>query len=57
MIRRWRRKLGELGEQAFTGQGKARDEEVAALKRELVRVRQEREFLKETAAFFARECK
>lgn len=57
MIGRWRRELGELGEQAFTGQGKAKDEEVAALKRELVRVRQERDFLKEAAAFFARECK
>ena len=40
MIGRWRRELGELGEQAFTGQGKARDEDVAALKRELVRIRQ-----------------
>jgi len=43
--------------------GKARDEEKAALKRELARVKQEWDFLptghhvKEAAAFFAKESK
>ena len=57
MLGRWRRELSEHGDQAFIGQGKARDEEMAALKRELARVKQERDFLKEAAAFFAKESK
>lgn len=47
--------LGELG--AFPGQGNARDEEVAALKRELACVKKERDFLKQAAAYFAKESK
>ena len=57
MIGRWRRELGEHSQKAFTGQGNARDEEVTALKRELARVKKERDFLKEAAAFFAKESK
>jgi len=57
MIGRWRRELGEYGNKAFGGQGKPRDEEVMALKRELARVKKERDFLKEAAAFFAKESK
>ena len=57
MLGRWRRELGEFGERAFTGQGNARDEDIAALKRELVRVKKERVFLKEAAAFYARESR
>ncbi|MEW8028490.1 MAG: transposase [Candidatus Thiodiazotropha sp.] len=49
MIGRWRRELG-LGESnAFAGQGKLRDEEMAALKRELAKVKKERDFLREAA--------
>ena len=57
MLNRWCREAGGGGEKAFQGQGKARDEEVAALKRELARVKKERDFLKEAAAFFAKESK
>lgn len=39
------------------GQGQARDEELMRLKRELAKVRQERDFLKEAAAFFAKGSK
>ena len=39
----------------FEKEGKARDEEMAALKRELARVRKERDFLKDAAAFVAGE--
>ena len=35
MIGRWRRELALHGQQAFRGQGNARDAEVASLKREL----------------------
>ena len=57
MLGRWSREVKELGPQAFGGQGKPRDEEMVRLKRELARVRKERDFLKEAAAFFARESK
>lgn len=43
------------GRQAFGGSGNPRDEEIAALKRELARVKKERDFLGEVATFFARE--
>lgn len=58
MLGKWRTQLREEGELgAFPGQGHARDEEVAALKRELSRVKKERDFLKEAAAYFAKESK
>ena len=55
ILGRWRREQRQLGEQAFLGQGHARDEQMAALKRELTRVKKERDFLKEAAVFFAKE--
>ena len=57
LLGRWNRELKEGGGQAFAGQGKPRDEEMARLKRELVRVKKERDFLKEAAAFFAKESR
>ncbi|MFK8029146.1 MAG: IS3 family transposase [Gammaproteobacteria bacterium] len=45
MIGRWEKELTESGSKAFPGQGHSRDEEVTALKRELARVKQERDFL------------
>ena len=57
MLSRWRRELEGHGDKAFPGKGQARDEEMARLKRELARVRKERDFLKEAAAFFAKESK
>ena len=57
MLGRWRKLFREHGEKAFPGQGHARDEEMMQLKRELARVRKERDFLKEAAAFFAKEPK
>ena len=46
-----------LGKDAFPGTGVSRDQEVTALKRELTQVRQERDFLRETAAYFAKRSK
>lgn len=54
---RWCRERRQLGEKAFVGQGKSRDEEISALKRELARVKKERDFLQEAAAFFAKASK
>lgn len=58
VLSRWCREMaGEEEGPVFRGQGKPRDEELAILKRELVQVKKERDFLKEAAAFFARESK
>ena len=54
-LRRWRDAMKRDGEAAFPGQGKSRDEELMRLKRKLAKVEQERDFLKEAAAYFAKE--
>ncbi len=56
-LRRWRDEYRLLGDGAFPGQGHSRDEEITTLKRELAKVKQERDFLKEAAVFFAKESK
>ena len=43
-LRRWRDQYRLLGDQAFPGQGKSRDEEMAELKRKLAKAEQERDF-------------
>ncbi len=57
LLGRWCKDYLANGNAAFPGHGKPRDEEMALLKRELARVKKERDFLKEAAAFFARESK
>lgn len=54
-LRRWRGELELLGEEAFPGKGRTRDQEVAALKRELAQVKKERNFLREAATYFAKQ--
>ena len=49
--------MAEHGQQAFVGQGAARDEELMRLRRELAQVKKERDFLKSAAAYFAKETK
>ena len=56
-FRRWQVELEVLGKDAFPGKGRSRDDEVTALKRELAKVRKERDFLKEAAAYFAKDSK
>ncbi len=56
-LRRWRVQYRLLGDEAFPGQGKSRDEELSKLKRELATVKQERDFLRDAAVFFAKESK
>ena len=55
LLWRWRRELDMHGKKSFPGAGVARDEEIVALKRELARVKKERDFLRDAAAFFAKE--
>jgi len=57
MITRWQREMTANGSKAFLGQGVARDEELAALKRENNQLRKERDFLREAATFFASDQK
>lgn len=54
-IYRWRGELNAHGKKAFSGAGVARDQELLALKRELAKVKKERDFLRDAAAFFAKE--
>ncbi len=56
-LRRWRDQYRLLGDQAFPGQGKQRDDEITDLKRKLAKAEQERDFLKDAAVFFAKESK
>ena len=55
MLGRWCQEQSTHGPKAFPGPGKAWDDEVAGLKRELAWVKKEPDFLNEAAAFFARE--
>jgi transposase len=57
MLGRWRKEFREGKKTAFPGQGNPRDEEIARLKKELRQVKQERDFLKEAAAYFAKDPK
>ena len=54
-LRRWRSAIKRDGDKAFPGEGNAKDQELMLLKRKLAKVEQERNFLKESAAYFARE--
>jgi transposase-like protein len=56
-LRRWRDETNKHGDEAFPGQGNAHDKELMLLKRENAKLRQERDFLKEAAAYFAKESK
>ena len=57
-LRRWRDAVTEHGEEAaFPGHGKSRDDEITRLRQELAKVKEERDFLKEAARYFAKESK
>jgi len=56
-LSRWRDELRLLGDDAFMGKGQTRSDEVTKLKRELARVKQERDFLKDAVVFFAKESR
>ncbi|SDM77464.1 transposase [Catalinimonas alkaloidigena] len=52
LIDKWRRRLSEKGTQAFPGKGKAENEELAQLKRENMRLKEENEVLKKAVGIF-----
>jgi transposase len=47
VLERWCRASNTAGKEAFPGKGQPRDEEVAQLRRELTRVKKERDFLRD----------
>ena len=55
MLTRWVREANAGGGKAFPGGGIPRDEEMARLKRELSKVTRERDFLKDAAAYLAKQ--
>lgn len=55
LLTRWVREADAGGTKAFPGGGTPRDEELARTKRELARVTKERDFLKDAAAYFAKQ--
>jgi len=55
LLTRWKREADSEGRHAFGGSGAPRDEEMGRLKRELARVKKERDFLRDAARYFARE--
>ena len=54
-LSRWVREAAAGGGKAFPGGGVPRAEELARLKRELSKVTRERDFLKDAAAYFAKQ--
>jgi transposase len=56
---KWRRQFLRDGEDSFPGHGKLTpaDEEIRQLRRELARVKEERDILKKATQFFAKESK
>lgn len=54
LLYRWRQEESASGK-VFSGSGSPRDVEVSRLKRELARVKKERDFLREAATFFAKQ--
>lgn len=56
-LRRWKRELKDNANQAFPGKGNlsSEKEELYRLRKEVKKLRMEREILKKAAAFFAKE--
>ena len=57
LLRRWARELEAEGVLAFPGEGNPKDKELAELRRELARVKEERDILKKAVLIFSDEPK
>ena len=57
ILRKWRKELGSDPIQAFPGPGQQKPEqlEIVRLRREVAKLKAERDILKKAAAYFARE--
>jgi len=56
-IYRWRKQFSEGDARALPGNGKSRDEELAALRKENKELREERDILRKATAIFSRPPK
>ena len=58
VLRKWVKEFGADPEQAFPGQGQMKPEqlEIERLRREVAKLKAERDILKKAAAYFAREA-
>jgi len=58
VLRRWLREEGTDPQQAFPGNGQVKPEqlEISQLRREVAKLKAERDILKKAAAYFAREA-
>ena len=57
VLRKWVRELREAPQESFPGNGKQRvqDAEIARLRKEVAKLKMERDILKKAAAYFAKE--
>ncbi len=57
VLRKWVREMRDEPQEAFPGNGKqkAQDAEMARLRKEVAKLRMERDILKKAAAYFAKE--
>lgn len=57
VLRKWVRELREAPQEAFPGNGKqtAQDAEIARLRKEVAKLKMERDILKKAPAYFAKE--
>jgi transposase len=59
VLREWRKQAASAGESAFPGRGRPQssslEEELEAVRRELLQTRQERDILKKALAYFAKQ--
>lgn len=57
VLRKWVRELRDEPQEAFPGNGKhrAQDAEIARLRKEVAKLKMERDILKKAAAYFAKE--
>jgi transposase len=57
VLRRWVHEFGDSPQQSFPGHGQMKpdDEEVRRLRREVAKLKAERDILKKAAAYFARD--
>ena len=55
LLSRWKKELAQQGQQAFPGQGRTQEDELARLQRENEVLRRERDILKKAVGIFSQQ--